>query len=190
VKRVSEFIEWRDGPVRQLLERSRTQNVSPAGQPLAHLLEVARIGVHGRRRSRNDREGAVVGKTRHLEHLLLLWAQALYLNLDHLPKGLGYGELDLVQRTAKLPGSLSTRDESPPDQVVEGRDHEQRIPLRVLVDERGEPVRQRGFRLFGDEVVGHLGFVQRRQCNLVTQVSGAKVLLERSEWMLATSSSR
>jgi hypothetical protein len=64
--------------------------------------------------------------------------------------------------------------------VVQGGHHEQGIPLGVLVDERRQPIRQRGFRLFRDEVVDHLGFIQRPQCNLVTQVPGAKILLERS----------
>ncbi len=184
IQRVSELIKWRDRPVRKLLERSRTQNVSAAGQSLTHLLEVARIGVHGRRSPRDDRECAILSEARHLEHLLFLRAEPLDLNLDHLPETLGYGELDLVQGAPELPALLSTRDEPPPDEVVQGGDHEQGIPLGVLVDERRQPVRQRGFRLFRDEVVDHLGFVQRPQRNLVTQVPGAKILLERSQWML------
>src|SRR5439155_17661730 len=45
-------------------------------------------------------------------------------------------------------------------------------------------VRQRRYSLFSDKEVDHQGITQPPQCNLVTQVAGAKVLLERSQRML------
>jgi len=72
------------------------QNVGAAGQPLTDPLELTRIGVHSRRRPRDDRECTILGEARHLEHPLLVWAETLDLNLDHLAETLGYGETDLV----------------------------------------------------------------------------------------------
>jgi len=43
---------------------------------------------------------------------------------------------------------------------------------------RAQPVRPAtAIWLFSDKVVDHLGFTQPPQCNLVTQMAGAKVLL-------------
>src|SRR6266436_6079279 len=78
---------------------------------------------------------------------LLVWAETLDLNLDHLAETLGYGETDLVERTPEPPTAL-TGDESPPDEVIQGGDHEQGVAFGVPVDERSQSVRQRGFRLF------------------------------------------
>ncbi len=80
-------------------------------------------------------------EARHLEHLLLLRAETLDLNLDHLAEILGYGEIDLVHGTPELPAAALTRDESPPDEVIQGGHHEEGISLGVPVDERGQPVR-------------------------------------------------
>jgi hypothetical protein len=107
-------------------------------------------------------------EARHLEHPLLLRGETLDLNLDHLAKILGDGEIDLVEGTAEPPAAPLTRDEPPPDEVVQGGDHEQGISLGVPVDELGQPVGQRGFWLFADKVVDHLGFIQPSHGNLVT----------------------
>lgn len=68
--------------------------------------------------------------------------------------------------------------------MVQGGDHEQGIAFAVPRDERRQPVRQRGFRLFGNKVVDHLSFTQPPQGNLMTEVARAKVLLECSQGML------
>ena len=96
IERMGKLVERRYRSVRELLESPRKQNVCLAGQPFTHLLELARIGVHGRRSSRDDRECTILGEARHLEHPLLLWAEALDLSLDHLAETLGHGETDLV----------------------------------------------------------------------------------------------
>src|SRR2546428_760377 len=87
--------EGGDRPVWQSLESPRMQKVGAAGQPLTDPLELTRIGVHGRRRSRDDRECTMLGQARRLEHPLLVWAETLDLNLDHLAETLGHGETDL-----------------------------------------------------------------------------------------------
>jgi len=99
------------------------QDVGAAGQPLADLLELNGIRVHCRRGSRDDRERTILSEARHLEHPLLVSAEALDLDLDHLAQTLGHGDTDLVQWTPELPTSFAC-DESPPHEVIQGGDHE------------------------------------------------------------------
>src|SRR5207245_10178015 len=184
IERMGKLIERRDRSVWQFLESARIQNVGAAGQPLTDHLELTRIGVHSRRRSRDDRECTMLREARHLEHPLLLWAETLDLNLDHLAETLGYGKTDLVQRTPEPPTAALTGDESPPGEVIQGGDHEQGVAFGVPVDERSQSVRQRRFWLFSDKVVDHPGSHQPPQCNRVTQEAGAQGLLERYQQLL------
>src|SRR3989454_8412141 len=96
VERMGKLIERRDRSVWQFLESAWMQNVGAAGQALTDPLELTRIGVHRRRRSRDDRECTMLGQARPPEHPLLVLAETLHLNLDHFAGSLGDGETQLV----------------------------------------------------------------------------------------------
>ena len=111
----------------------------------------------------------MLSETHHLEDSLLFRAETFDLRFDHPAQALRDRECGFGQRDSEPPAVTIARNESPPDQMVHGRDHEQGISLGVPVDERGEALRQRGSRRLGQEIFGHVGFTQRGQENLVTE---------------------
>ena len=52
------------------------------------------------------------------------------------------------------------------------------------VDKRGQALRQWGPRCLGHEIFGHVGFTQGLQGDLVTELTGSKILLEPPQWMV------
>jgi hypothetical protein len=65
-------------------------------------------------------------------------AEALDRRFDHMPEILRHGQIDFRQRHPELPACALPSDEAALDHVGQGRDHEQGIAFRVLVDQFGE----------------------------------------------------
>src|SRR3984957_10540986 len=112
------------------------QYILPSRHSVADILEI--VELYGRRR----------GARRHLksnaEHAcgfkcsLLLRTQALDLGFYHLTQRLWHPEMDLLQRNSELPGSILPPNKTPLSQIVHRRHHEQRITLRMTMDQIGQ----------------------------------------------------
>ena len=157
------------------------QHVVPPGKRIAPSLEVRGIQVS---RDRADHGGERHPRdTGHLENSLIIGAERLDLGLDHLAQAFRDLQIDTREGTSQLPCPVGSLDEPSCAQVLEHGDHEQRIPLRMAVDQCRQPggnVRRGGI---GAEILDHLRFAERRDRQLVAEMPSQQIRLENRQGM-------
>src|ERR1700720_257803 len=103
-------------------------------EPLEHFFKG--IGLHVSHPSSNrDRQWKFPEDARDFKDTLLFEAQALNLELDHLPQTLRRLQTDLFQWHFDLPGSILDGDQSSVSHVVQSSYHEQWIAFGMTIDQ-------------------------------------------------------
>ena len=155
-----------DSPVRERVHPRCTHNLLPAPQLVAQVFHVVQREIDGR--SADMRGEHCPGNARPLQQALLVWAQALDLGFEHLAQPLWHPELDSLQRHPQMPAAMLPCEETLLGQVVQRRHHEQRIALRVPIDQPGQALRQAGSRRLRREIGRDVRFAQRLQRHRMT----------------------
>jgi hypothetical protein len=178
---VDEFVPRRHRAVRKLLKARGADQMRAARQVVADVLRGLQREIRRRRRD-GGREGRP-GDARALQRPLLLGREAVDLCSDQRSETLGHPDPDVLEGTCESPAPARTREEAALGQVLEGGRHEQRIALRVPVDDCTQAVRHRDARRLCREILVDLGLGQRLQRNLPTQPVNQEILLERLQRM-------
>src|SRR5208283_434437 len=78
----------------------------------------------------------------HLQRPLLFTGKAIDLGFDRLPYSLRHLEANFLEWDSEAPLSVLVRDQAPLGHVIQCGNHDQRITLRVAMDQLGKTLRQ------------------------------------------------
>ena len=133
----------------------------------ATILELVRVHFGDRRTSHRSKLDA--RDAAGLEQPTLERGQALNPGLNELVEGARHLEADPLQGRLQLPTRGRARDQAPFHQVVEYRDHEERIPTRLLCNHLGELSQLGAGAVRTRDKLRDVRFAQRRENHLATE---------------------
>src|SRR5271166_3894129 len=122
IQGVRKFVTLRSGPVRERTPSCPPHHVLPARQVFTSAFEF--LLVHGRAEDVCIRRERHARHARELQHSLLVRAQFLDLEFDHLPQGLRRLQMNALEWQLDLPRPVFDRDHTPVSQVVHYGHHE------------------------------------------------------------------